>query len=205
MTAAPHHPASVDPEIARGRRRVWWKTLLRAEKAPLQVSDESFAHTIGVGKSQGQRWLNHGSDDSLPLADVEALPEPMFRAVVEQLAGKLGMRLVPAEGAADDTAGGLSRFARLQSEVHDVLALFFAAVKRGVLAGAAASDLRREIREAVRELMALDALAERAEHERVLGVDSRSDARRADACTPGGGSNGSAATQVENGNGAPAE
>lgn len=172
----PEQPFSPDPEHARIQRRRSWKVVLQALRATAQRTDQQIAERIGVGKSQWRRALDQGEGDALHIHDVEALPAEMARGVVERLAALFGLEVrEPAPAAQDDTRGGLARFAKLHSEVHDVLRVYLEAVQKGALLGDAASRLIREIDEAIRELQALRAIAEKAAQIRALPVENRSD------------------------------
>lgn len=166
-------PGRASPLRDRGERQERYARLLRraldqAESSPAVVCDG-----LGVSETMLAKYTNHASPTTLQASDVEALPLVVARRILDEAADAHGWAVVERPDPAESTRGGLRRHARLVRELADVTAAHAEALADGHLTAEEAEGLRREIDEALAELLALRELCRSAERERVIGLGLR--------------------------------
>lgn len=162
---------ALTPAEDRARRKVAWKRVVRSLLAEHDVSQAQLALDLGLAPAQLQRQLDVGSDnDHLRLADIEALPPVVRRAVVARLADTLGCIVADAPAAAEDGGCDITLIAQIAREAGDVVSKQAEACADGRLHAAEAADVRREVDELMRVLVRARERLLVAEREGVVSI-----------------------------------
>ena len=169
MTKTTAHDDSSSPKERRVKRRNevarrLCRSVLAEKSTKIQIAAD-----IGVSDTQFDRWVAVDGDQSMPFEAVGALPKSTAIDMLDMGAAWHGCVVVQLPSAAlADT--DIAHVVAVQAESSDVVTASLRAMSSAAITGSVATAVRKEIREAVQALLALDLVMERAERERVVAV-----------------------------------
>lgn len=174
MSSASTDKAFSDPQEARTARNREWSEFMRSlveRNRTAVINIAVMAPTLGYkSKSVLQRHLDPESDYSLPIADVDAMPEVIALGAASKLAARHGHALVKLP-AALTVVGAIEAIAKIQIESGEATLEAARALADGRLDRGEAVKLLRELDEMISAALTIRAWCERALIEGVVNVD----------------------------------
>lgn len=131
----------------------------------------NLASIVGVGASKAARWTSPLSGESLPASDLDALPAPVLRPLVEHWASQLRCSLVDLPAAIE--GGDMQHAVWVAKQATNAAMALMEAAADGTLDPRESTTVRPLIRKAVAALLGADALLARVDVERVVVLPVR--------------------------------
>lgn len=179
-SSTPADLSSIDPEHDRRERKTLAARWVRSALEEVGASHAIVAAHLGKCQGRFARELDPRDEQSpVQLETVIGLPPAARRLVTEELAALDGCALAELpdpEWASEDE---LRRQARFTRELMEAVAHHAESIADGRIDATEAKTGRQRVREAIAALLAVDALYEQAEHERVIGVVAMTAASKA--------------------------
>lgn len=169
--ADPTDLCSIDPKVDRAQRKKLAKRWVREALQTVGAARDVVAAHLGKAKGRFARELEPDDEGAaVQLETVIGLPPAARRIITEELAALDGCALAELPDPEWASPDELRRQARLTRELMEVAAHHAESVADGRITAQEAKHGRARVREAIAALLAVDALYQQAEHERVLGV-----------------------------------
>lgn len=164
MTETPAH-------VLRGLSRAELSRRLTTSLSEHGIEQKELAEAVGCAPQRVQKWCDKNSPEVPGVADIQQMPRPVALDLLRWGSDKHDAHVVELP---DVEAGAvvceLQRSVRLMTELTDVIREHSLALADGRLTAAEARKLRREIDEAIAELLRLRMVCDRAVTERVIGL-----------------------------------
>ncbi len=156
--------------VLRETRRASLARFLAKLLANHEVTDREVERLTGVAHQHVAQWRDPDASRAMSFADAMALPALVRRALAELLVGPGHVIATIPDAAA---RASIAQAVAVQRETSDVTSAHLEAISDGLLSRSEATPLRLRIRNAMRELAALDHSCARAEVEGVVSIEGR--------------------------------
>lgn len=174
MDGAESERRVTSPKVQRAIRKDVFAAALDRSIRAHEIRRDVLASDLGVCPSKLVAWTTPGTGQSIPAADIAALPPAVARDVLRSIADALGLGVVELPAASRSSAALAA--ARLARESGEVIADAYEAHADGVVTPAEGARLERQCDDA---LAALLEVREHAREAQKVPVRRIGEARRA--------------------------